>query len=73
MVRIMTGLVDTMVSTVVPKTTAAAACTPHYYTRCNLQSRICLLPNFKWRERWYVSASCVDSRVNMVYSCDCKV
>jgi hypothetical protein len=70
MARLLTGIADAMVSAIVPKATAAAACKPYYYTRCS--TRPCAGGGeIKWRERWYLNSNCFDYLSDATYQCNC--
>ncbi|MFC9977181.1 hypothetical protein ACFVH6_40415 [Spirillospora sp. NPDC127200] len=71
MTRLMTGIADRLVSAVIPKATASAACTPGYFTRCS--NRICRTSGigYNWRERWYLTSNCIDHLSDATYRCNC--
>lgn len=70
MVRTMNAIADRMVSAVIPRATASAACTPKYFTRCS--TRPCAGGGtVKWRERWYLAPSCLDHLSDATYQCNC--
>lgn len=71
MTRLINGIADRLVSAVIPKAAASAACTPGYFTRCS--NRLCRPSGigYDWRERWYRTSSCQEYVVDSSYACNC--